>query len=266
MAKIKDTGEHARGKVHGPAWAPKPMTSDEAALLWHLWDHLERICDHNDPAQSAAWSMAYSAIQGLITKDVAILAGAVRWSAWVRGAKDPQSNDLRMIWLAHHVRLCAELLHDQVGAKACAARLAPRVRKASAGLPPIETVADYAERWCAWRERKGFGCVGNDRAILRHHILPTIGTLDVCCVARDDLKRVVKDPDDKAKHGTTVDFDGAVRSFAWKTAINVWAVVRAMFRDTQRAKDVTLRSRRQSRRRSGRAGSGDEKGQGVPLA
>jgi len=128
-------------------------------------------------------------------------------------------------------------LDDEAGAKAYAASLAPQVRAASAaGSSPLETVEAYSVRWCVWRERKGLGCVDGDRQLLARHILPAIGKRDVRTIARDDLKRLITALDKKAARGKSADG----KPFAWKTAVNAWGVARALFRDAQKAKDVTL--------------------------
>jgi|HubBroStandDraft_1064217.scaffolds.fasta_scaffold11214_4 integrase len=131
-------------------------------------------------------------------------------------------------------------LDDKPRAKALAARMAPRIRKASEGQPGVETVSDYAIRWCKWREGRGLGCVGGDRATLTNHLLPVIGELDVRSISRDDLKRLVTALDEKVKAGTTVDAKGKQHTFGWKTAVCAWGVARALFRDAQKAKDVSL--------------------------
>ena len=42
-----------------------------------------------------------------------------------------------------------------------------------------ETVAEYAKRWCEWREARGFATVIPDRAFIRFHITPVIGALPI---------------------------------------------------------------------------------------
>jgi integrase len=127
-------------------------------------------------------------------------------------------------------------LDDKAGAKACAARLAPKVWVKSAASGGIETVEKYAKRWCTWREGKGLGCVPGDRVLLARHIFPLLGRFDVRAVARDDCKRLVMELDTKVAAGKSADG----KPFSWKTAVNAWGVVRALFRDAQRAKDVSL--------------------------
>ena len=130
---------------------------------------------------------------------------------------------------------------DEARARAGAREVSDEAR-ASGAVPASvkETVAEYAGRWCTWREGRGFGCVSEDRTLLRRHVLPTIGALDARTVGRDDLKRLVSELDAKVVRGETFDADGGRRPFGWKTACNAWTVVRALFRDARRAKDVAM--------------------------
>jgi integrase len=124
-------------------------------------------------------------------------------------------------------------------ARALAPILAQRARDAvddEAGI----TVSEYAERWHEWRESRGLGCVENDRGVLARHVLPTVGALEMAAVTRDDLKRLVSLLDATVKRGFTVDENEKRRPFGWKTAMNAWAVVRALFRDARGAKRVDL--------------------------
>ena len=124
-------------------------------------------------------------------------------------------------------------LDDEAKAKACAARMAPKVKRASAIGSAVETVGEYADRWCDWRKAKGLGCVQDDRTLLSHHILPTIGSLDVRTIGNAALRSLVAELDTRVAHG----------EFSWKSAVNVWSVVRALFRDACRAKQDDLRVR-----------------------
>ncbi|MGD0679675.1 MAG: site-specific integrase, partial [Polyangiaceae bacterium] len=129
-------------------------------------------------------------------------------------------------------------LDDEAAAKAYAAKLAPRIRKASAkgGGTGVETVADYAERWCAARKAKGLGCASGDAVMLERHVLPVIGALAMTQVGKADLKRLVASLDEKVGRGKS----GDGKPFGWKTAVNTWGTVRAMFRDAVTSKDVAL--------------------------
>ncbi len=129
---------------------------------------------------------------------------------------------------------------DRPGALAFAKRLSDAMRARGRVADTVkETVEDYAKRWCTWREGRKLGCVKDDRAILRRHVLDVIGPLDVCAVTRDDLKRLVSALDAKVRRGETIE-DGQRRPFGWKTACNAWMVVRALFRDARGAKDVSI--------------------------
>jgi len=128
---------------------------------------------------------------------------------------------------------------DVACAKAKAASMAPRVRQASAGGGPVETVAHYAKRWHEWRTGRGLRCVTEDRTRIAH-ALPTIGHLPIGDVTRDDLKRLVVELDAKVQRGFTEKPDETRRPFGWKTADCVWGVVRSLFRDAQRAKRPDL--------------------------
>ena len=103
-----------------------------------------------------------------------------------------------------------------------------------------DTVAEYAKRWIQWRMTRGLECVPGDRTRLAFHVFPVIGALEIAAVTRDDLKRLVAALDMKAKLGFTVDANGKRKPFGWKSAVNVWSTVRALFRDAQRAKAIEL--------------------------
>ena len=96
-----------------------------------------------------------------------------------------------------------------------------------------ETVSQYVGRWCEWREERGLGCADADRARLECHVFPLIGTFAIAEVTRDDLKRVVAALDAKARAGFYRTADARRRPFAWKSAVNVWSNVRALFRDSE---------------------------------
>jgi integrase len=130
---------------------------------------------------------------------------------------------------------------DEPRARECAKLVSNEAR--DLGVVPkatTETVAEYAKRWSKWREERKIGCVDGDRAKLATHVFPLLGPLDVRAVGRDDLKRLVADLDTKTRRGFTIDATGKRRSFGWKTAGNVWNVVRALFRDARGAKRVDL--------------------------
>jgi integrase len=124
-------------------------------------------------------------------------------------------------------------------ARTLAPVLADRARLA-VGEHEGETLAEYASRWCNWREGKGLECVAGDRTRLARHVFPHLGALELTRITRDDLKRLVAALDEKARRGFTVDAGGKRKPFGWKSAVNIWSTVRALFRDAQRAKEIDL--------------------------
>ena len=70
--------------------------------------------------------------------------------------------------------------------------------------------------------------------------MPVLGAFDVREIAREDLKRLVAKLDAKASEGFYLTAAGRRRPFGCKTATNAWGTVCALFRDAQKAKDVTL--------------------------
>ena len=63
-------------------------------------------------------------------------------------------------------------------ARALAPLLAERARHA-VDERVSETVAEYAKRWCDWRESRGLSTVGTDRTLLHFHVVPMIGSLPI---------------------------------------------------------------------------------------
>jgi len=117
-------------------------------------------------------------------------------------------------------------------AQALAAQLAPRVRKASAGQPAIETVAEYSERWLADRDGR-VASVRDDRSRMTHHVLPLLGPLDVATFTRDDVERLRDALDVKISNG----------DLSWKTVGSVWTLVTSMCADMVTAKKRAMRTR-----------------------
>jgi integrase len=74
-------------------------------------------------------------------------------------------------------------------------------------------------------------------------VFPILGVLGMRDVTRDDVRRLVSALDTKARVGSYNEVGGKRRPFAWKTAVNVWSIARAMFRDACSAKRVDLRVR-----------------------
>jgi integrase len=98
---------------------------------------------------------------------------------------------------------------------------------ASAG----DTVEEYARRWLAVREAKGLSCVKDDRSRLKNHVYPTIGTLEMARVTRDDLRGLVELLDQRVSTG----------GLGWKVAVMAWSNVAKMFADAVGSKRAELR-------------------------
>lgn len=170
---------------------------------------------------------------------------ATGWTKYRDGAKGRRwyvqltlTSGKRSPWIPLHKDIAEA---DVAGAKAAAKLVSDDARES--GFVPdhvSETVEEYTKRWCKWREERKIGCVDGDRAKLATHVFPLLGALGVREVARDDLKRLVADLDAKTRRGHTIDAKGKRRPFGWKTAGNVWNVVRALFRDARGAKRVDL--------------------------
>jgi integrase len=122
-------------------------------------------------------------------------------------------------------------------AKQVAAVLARGIRTARA-VPrgTGQTVQEYGTAWLSWRESQGLACVSGDKSTLLRHVYPSIGHLPIKGVTRDDLKRLVLVLDAKAKKGKSDDG----KPFAWKSAVNAWAIVLALFRDATKSKRPDL--------------------------
>jgi hypothetical protein len=96
-----------------------------------------------------------------------------------------------------------------------------------------ETVSEYAKRWNDWRETRGLSCVKDDRARMRIHVDPIIGSLDMRTAVRLDLERLVEHLDKRIASGAV----------CWKVAAMAWSNVKRMFADARSAKKLDLRVR-----------------------
>ncbi len=164
------------------------------------------------------------------TGTVRILQGEHGKPQW--HAKWTRADGTRSEWEPLNPKIA---LDDVAGAKAEAARLAVRIKKASAGTPvseAVETVGDYAARWLDDREGR-VNSIRDDRARLRLHALPILGALDVGRFTRDDVERLRDDLDTKIVNG----------DLAWKTAASVWTLVTSMCADMVNAKKREFRVR-----------------------
>src|SRR5690606_10036414 len=76
--------------------------------------------------------------------------------------------------------------------------------------------------------------LSDDRARVRDHVLPVIGDIAMADVTEDHIRYVVHSLDENVGKG----------ELAWKTASNVWVLVRKMFKDACSAKRRDLRVRK----------------------
>lgn len=106
----------------------------------------------------------------------------------------------------------------------------------TAALPSpaeVETVKEWCTRWLVWRRSRKLTSVRNDESRLRTWLWPSLGTVPMAAVTRRDLEVFVADLDAKVREGRA----------SWKTAWNIWAVVRKAFSDATSAKDPRMRVR-----------------------
>ncbi len=122
---------------------------------------------------------------------------------------------------------------DEAAARDCARAVSERARGARAvSVRNVETVAEYSDRWLAYRLERGLVTVDDDRSRLRKHILPVLGSYNVQTVSRDDVERLVERLDETVRTG-----------LSWKTAAHCWGLVTKMFSDACGSKRRDLRVR-----------------------
>jgi len=124
-------------------------------------------------------------------------------------------------------------LDDDVKAKQCAAKAAPRVRCAT--MPEgsdTETFGAYAARWLDDREGR-VNSIRDDRSRMRDHVLPELGALEVRTFTRDDVERLRDELDAKIESG----------ALAWNSVASVWTLVTSMCADMVSAKKREFRVR-----------------------
>ncbi|MFO0590456.1 MAG: tyrosine-type recombinase/integrase [Polyangiaceae bacterium] len=96
-----------------------------------------------------------------------------------------------------------------------------------------ETADAWLERWTADRVARGIATAGQTPGRWHKWIAPVIGHLPIARIEREDVERVVDRLDEAVRAG-------AIRA---QTASHTWVIVKAAFRDAQRAKTRTLRVR-----------------------
>jgi integrase len=146
-----------------------------------------------------------------------------QWHA--RFSRGPGLKRTKYIPIGAHI-----LEHDREGAIADAARWAPKARTVPRG--PSETVEQYAKRWLAEREKRVVS-IKDDTARLRDHVLPLLGPELVRTFGRDEVESVRDELDAKVASG----------ELSWKTARNVWTLVKTLCDDLVNARLRELRVR-----------------------
>jgi integrase len=146
---------------------------------------------------------------------------------------DPSISEAHARKLAAQASVLA-LKQGATPAPAPAPTLTPALTPTPApSLTSDETANAWLERWIADRRLRGISTA--EQAALAWHkwIAPVFGTLPMRSVTRDDIELVVER------------LDEAVRAddIRAKTAMNIWIIVKAAFRDARDAKNRSLRVR-----------------------
>ncbi len=161
------------------------------------------------------------------TGTVRLLQGAHGTRQW--HAKWTRADGTRSEWLPLDAKIAID---DELGARAEAARMAPKIRHRAVSGSAVETVEDYSKRWLDDRDGR-VNSIRDDRSRMRDHVLPTLGSLDASKFSRDDVEQLRDALDEKIVKG----------ELAWKTAGSVWTLVTSMAADMVNAKKRELRTR-----------------------
>jgi hypothetical protein len=121
---------------------------------------------------------------------------------------------------------------DEAGAKVAAARMAPKILRASMGQGKRETVEAYSKRSLDDRVGRVFS-VKDDVSRIRDHVLSTLGPLDARTFTCDDVETLRDELDEKIVEGV----------LAWKTVASVWTLVTSICGDMVAAKKREFRLR-----------------------
>lgn len=131
---------------------------------------------------------------------------------------------------AEKARAKKRALLVQVGARTRLPTPGPRARTPE---PEGESVEEYGARWLDDRRRQGRADVDGEAGTLRRYLYPHLGARVLASITRADLERVVERLDDAVR--------APVKPLSWKTALNVWSVVRKLFHDAASSKRLALR-------------------------
>jgi integrase len=131
-------------------------------------------------------------------------------------------------------------LDDRTAAEAQAARMAPKVKAASANDGKGETCDDYFDRLAKAREAEGIKSVAKDRYTWRKWISPRIGKRPIVEVTRDEIEDVRNALDAAVRKYIKTE---RAEGISGKTAEIVWSILRTTFKAAFSARDRTLRLR-----------------------
>jgi integrase len=125
-------------------------------------------------------------------------------------------------------------------AEACAARMAPKVRAASANGGKGETCDDYFDRLQLARKAEGIKSTSKDTYTWRKWVSPMIGPRPIAEVTRDHIEDVRNALDAQTKKYRATE---RAEGMSGKTAEIVWSIVRTTFKATCSARERALRVR-----------------------
>jgi integrase len=125
-------------------------------------------------------------------------------------------------------------------AKATAARMAPKVRAASANEGKGETCDDYFNRLAKARAADGIRSVAKDRYTWLKWISPRIGKRPIAEVSRDEIEDVRNSLDAQVRKYLATERSQGISG---KTAEIVWSILRTTFKAAISSRDRALRVR-----------------------
>lgn len=103
-----------------------------------------------------------------------------------------------------------------------------------APIPKGETFAQYLARWFDDRDKRGFAAIKGDWRFLEKHVCPHIGERSIADITREDIEKLVQHLDEKTAQG----------EWAWRSARRTWNLLRKLFSDTCKSKNLALRVRK----------------------
>jgi integrase len=144
------------------------------------------------------------------------------------------------------MHLPAELSEEQ--ARAVALRLAEQANRGeltAPTAPPGESVSSWFARWFADRAARGIVTAEGEHGRFLKWIAPLLGDKPIVDVTTRDLEAVVEVLDRAARAHAEAESAGRKPDRAvmcsWKTAFNLWGIVRQGFSDARHSKTLALR-------------------------